>query len=127
VELASQRLGRPVLQLTFQELELTAAFDGIWASASLLHVPRAEMPDVLHRLARALRPGGVLYASFKLGDGEQWVNGRLFNSYDEAALRELLAATGEFEPLEIWETSDLRPERRDERWLNAVVRKIGPV
>jgi hypothetical protein len=45
-------------------------FDGIWASESLLHVPRRQIDEVLERLARMLRSGGVLYASFRLGTGE---------------------------------------------------------
>ena len=67
VEKASALLGRPVRRLTFQEMDYTEAFEGVWACASLLHVPRAEFDAVLARLARALVPGGVAFLSFKYG------------------------------------------------------------
>ncbi|GAA1161506.1 class I SAM-dependent methyltransferase [Nocardioides aquiterrae] len=47
-------------------------YDGVWANASLLHVDRRDLPVVLRRLADATRPGGVLRASLKEGDGERW-------------------------------------------------------
>lgn len=47
-------------------------YDGVWASACLLHVARADLPVVLSRLASVTRPGGVLHLSLKEGDGEAW-------------------------------------------------------
>ncbi len=52
---AEQRIGRKVEAVTFQEIEWNQRFDAIWAEASLLHVPRTELPDVLVRVLRALR------------------------------------------------------------------------
>ncbi len=69
---AERRLGRPVVVLPFQQMKYEAEFDGIWANACLLHVPRAELPDVLGRIIRALHPGGRFYASFKTGVAEGW-------------------------------------------------------
>ncbi len=40
-------------------------YDGVWANACLLHVPRADLSDVLQRIQRALRPCGLFYASYK--------------------------------------------------------------
>jgi SAM-dependent methyltransferase len=56
--------------MAFHELDAAAAYAGVWAHASLLHCPRAALPDVLARIHRALVPGGWHFASFKLGDGE---------------------------------------------------------
>lgn len=56
--------------MAFAELEAEAAYDGIWAHACLLHCPRAELPGVLARINRALRPGGWHFASYKLGTDE---------------------------------------------------------
>src|SRR5829696_2513263 len=81
--LASRRTGLPVLRLSFDRVGFEVGFDGVWACASLLHVPRRDMPGVLHRLARALEPHGVLYASFRHGDGEAVRGGRLFSDYRE--------------------------------------------
>lgn len=57
---AEKRIGRPVRVQLFEDLDDVEAFDGIWANASLLHVPRAGLPKVLTRVHRALKPGGLL-------------------------------------------------------------------
>jgi SAM-dependent methyltransferase len=69
--LASNYCGLPVEVRRFQEIEWQDAFDGIWACASLLHVPPVELPEVLRRLGRALKTDGVLYVSFKYGSDER--------------------------------------------------------
>ncbi|MDK2962432.1 MAG: hypothetical protein PWP20_1558 [Eubacteriaceae bacterium] len=79
-KLAETLIGRPVDCLLFDQLEEDSQFDGIWACASLLHVPFAELPDIFNRIVTALKPGGTFYASFKYGDfrvgrgDEQWFN-----------------------------------------------------
>ena len=69
-EVASRRLGRPVGTLLFHDLDAVEAYDGVWANACLLHVPRPELAQVLALIWRALKPGGTFYASFKTGDAE---------------------------------------------------------
>ena len=64
---ATQRLGRPVEVLLFDDIAWRAEFDGVWANACLLHVPRRDLPVVLDRVHTALKPGGIFYASFKAG------------------------------------------------------------
>ena len=71
-------IGARVMQ--FGELSATNAYDAVWAHACLLHCPRAQLPGVLSRIHAALRPGGLHYASYKLGDGEgRDLLGRLHN------------------------------------------------
>jgi SAM-dependent methyltransferase len=66
--------------MAFHELEAEAAYAGVWAHASLLHCPRAALPDVLARIHRALVPGGWFFSSYKLGDAEgRDLLGRLHN------------------------------------------------
>ncbi|NCA72456.1 MAG: class I SAM-dependent methyltransferase [Sphingobacteriia bacterium] len=120
--LASEHCGLPVEVLRFQEVEWENAFDGIWACASLLHVPMAELPEVLGRLGRALKPDGVLYASFKYGAGEREHGGRRFTDLDETGLAALVGAVPGLVVLETWTTGDRRPGREHERWLNAMLR-----
>ena len=117
-------LGQKVLCKTFEELDDENAYDGIWACASLLHVPKERMGEVLYRLKRALKDGGVLYASFKYGEEEKIVNGRLFSYYDERSLRELMVENG-FEVLELFVTQDVRKGRSEEKWVNVVGVKGG--
>ena len=57
-DVASRRLGRPVGTLLFHDLDAVEAYDGVWANACLLHVPRDELAPVLKRIWRALNPGG---------------------------------------------------------------------
>lgn len=67
---AERRIGRSVRILRFDELDAIDAYDGIWACACLLHVPASALADMLGRIRRALRPGGIFTASFKAGHGE---------------------------------------------------------
>ncbi len=122
-ELASAHCGLPVAVLQLEEIDWQARFDGIWACASLLHLSLLELPDVLRRLATALKPGGVLFTSFKHGHGEREHGGRRFTDLNETGLANLLQATPYFTVLETWITVDRRPDRPDDRWLNTVLQR----
>ncbi len=119
--LAERHTGQPIQVLLFQDLAWRREFDGIWACASLLHVPAADLPEALGRLALALRPGGILYASFKYGRGEREHRGRCFTDLDEAGLQTLLDQVPGLTERETWTTEDLRPDRAAERWLNTLL------
>ena len=77
-KLASQLTGQPVLCRTFEDIDFAEEFDGIWACASILHVPSTRLPLVLENISHALKKGGHLYASFKYGTFEGDRNGRYF-------------------------------------------------
>ena len=128
-ELASAHCGLPVEVLRLEEMDWQARFDGIWACASLLHLALPELPDVLRRLATALKPGGVLFTSFKYGHGEREHGGRRFTDLDETGFAILLQAAPYFTVLETWITLDRRPERADDRWFNTLlkVQELLPV
>jgi len=68
-KLASERLGRDVPVMRFTELEAAEAFDAAWCQSSLLHAGEAELPGILARVHRALKPGGWHWASYKGGEG----------------------------------------------------------
>lgn len=114
---AEALLQQPVRRQRAQALEESEAFDGIWACASLLHVPQSETPEVLARLARALRPGGIVYVSYKLGHGEREAE-RFFNDQSEDSLRMLLEKAS-LKPLQLWLTDDAR-KNQETRWVNAL-------
>ena len=105
----------------FDELGESDVFDGIWANASLLHVPKAELSGVFQVAHRALKKGGVLYASFKLGCFEGMRNGRWFTDLDEESLAGILELC--FDVVKVWVTDDVRPGRCGEKWLNSLSRK----
>ena len=99
---AEARLGRPVRVMRFEELDETAAYDGVWANACLLHVPEDGLADVLARIHRALKPGGRFHTGFKAGDGGGRDSlGRYYNFPDEARLRAAYGAAGDWAALTI--------------------------
>lgn len=121
--IAERLTGVPVRHQLFQELDDVDAYDGVWACSSILHLPRPELADVLRRIARALHAGGVLYTSFKHGEDEGVRNGRYFTDFTEPTLRAFLAAVPELSVIELWTSSDVRPGREAETWLNVLLRK----
>ena len=120
--LASAAICHPVAVRTFDQVSEYQAYDGIWACASLLHLPQQQIPQALATLWQALKPGGVLYVSFKRGEGQREHNGRHFTDATEEQLQSWADALQRLEKITIWQTADRRP-RRDEHWLNGVFHK----
>lgn len=122
-KLAEEYLGQKVVVATFDSFEAApGTFDAIWACASLLHVPINKLPMTFNHLSQVLKSGGVFYCSFKYGDIEQVRNGRLFSDLNETKLANILISS----PLcisQTWVTSDARPGRESEKWLNAILTK----
>ena len=121
--IASEYTGIPVRQMLFQELDAREEYDGIWACASILHVPSAELPDIFRRMITALKPNGILYVSFKYGDFEGERNGRWFTDFTEKSFSAFLKQFPELMIEEQWISADVRPGRADEKWLNVILRK----
>ena len=121
--LASEHTGIPVKQMLFSELDAVSEYDGIWACASILHLPEEELRDVMHRIGTALKEDGVFYTSFKYGDFAGERNGRYFRDFTEESFREFLTDFHEFRMTDQWITSDVRPNRGEERWLNVLLRR----
>ena len=121
---AQKRLGRPVSVLLFEDLAADATFDGVWANACLLHVPRLALPGILRKVHRALRPGGVFYASYKAGEVEGRDRfGRYYNYPDAAWLR---TAYGQgWESIDIEEDLGGGYDREPTRWLHAIAIKLS--
>lgn len=124
VEATAALTGTCTLRMLLEEIDFHDEFDGIWACASLLHVPRNQITDVMSRFAAALQDDGVCYVSFKEGRGDRTEGGRRFTDFTELALTSCLAEQSGFKLLRSWVTDDVRPDRND-RWVNALARKIG--
>lgn len=124
--IASEYSGQPVRHMLFQELEAIEQYDGIWACSSILHVPKPELPDVLSRIHRALVPGGYLYTSFKYGDFSGTRNGRYFSYFTVESLAALLTGIPGLAIVETTVTTDVRPGREEETWLNVILQKRAP-
>lgn len=123
-ELSTRLTGVRTRVLLFQELEDEEEYDGIWACAALLHVPGTELPDAIARLIRALKPGGVLYMSFKHGTGEHVTeDGRFFTDMTDSRLRRMLQALPGVKLEEFWITTGEGQFQGQGEWLNALVSK----
>lgn len=111
--------------LLFEDIATEAAFDGVWANACLLHVPRPGLPGILARVHRALRPGGAFYASFKAGEAEGRDRfGRYYNYPDAGWLRSAYAVDG-WRSLDIAEEMGGGYDREPTRWLHATAIKLS--
>src|SRR4051794_16741323 len=104
VALCTRHASIPALHLQFDAVNFEAIFDGVWACASLLHVPREALPDTIRQLARALKPGGIFYMSFQSGEGERVEpDGRLFTNFSPAALRQMIDGIDDLDAIDLWE------------------------
>jgi SAM-dependent methyltransferase len=121
--MAREQSGCEVLEQDFLALELPAArFDGVFANASLFHVPSRELPRVLGELRAALKPGGVLFSSNPRGKNEEgWNRGRYGVYHDLEAWRRYLAAAG-FAELDHYYRPPGLP-REQQPWLASVWRR----
>lgn len=122
-KIASEYTGIQVKQMLFQELDELEKYDGIWACSSILHMKRQELPDVIEKMVRALKVHGIIYTSFKYGTFEGERNGRYFTDMTEDLFLTLIKDMDNLQIEEQWITSDVRPERGEEKWLNLILRK----
>ena len=125
VRKANERFSLGARHMRFDQIDAENAYDAVWAHACLLHVARADLPDVLARIHRALKPAGLHYASFKLGTGEgRDLLGRLHNFPAADWVRERYAAAG-FAPVDerIWEGEGADGTVRD--WIAVTIQKLG--
>jgi len=121
--MARQYSGCEILCQNFLTLDLpTAAFDAVFANASLFHVPSQELPRILTKLHISLRPGGILFSSNPRGNREGWSSGRYGNfiEFDEAST---ILQAAHFSIL----THYYRPEgvpRDQQPWLAIVCKSV---
>jgi SAM-dependent methyltransferase len=109
--------------LAFNEINFTEEFDGIWACASLLHLNHEDLKDALQRIAKALKPGGIFYASFKYGNFSGERNGRVFSDFSGESFAVMISNIPGLKLIESWITDDQRKDRATEKWLNVLLTK----
>ena len=122
-KIAGDYAGIPVNCMLFQELDEKDRYDGIWACSSILHLSKDELKRVIIKMAEALKSNGILYTSFKYGTFEGKRKDRYFTDMTEEAFAVLIRDIHELEIEEQWITSDVRPGRGEEKWLNLILRK----
>lgn len=118
VRIATKITGREISCRTFGDVNEIQQYDGIWANNSLLHLPKKRLFYSIDKLCRALKPGGVLFMSFKKGDFEGFEEGRYYTYMDEETLEEMLKPLEDIERVEAWtEVEEGHP------WLQMIIRK----
>ena len=105
---ASEFTGIQVQNMLFQDLDAQNQYDGIW---------------VLSKMADALRDDGIIYTSFKYGDFEGECNGRYFTDFTIETFTDFIKDLEKIRMETYWITTDVRPGRGEEKWLNVMLRK----
>ena len=123
-KLASDYTGINVKHMYFQQLSDIDKYNGIWACSSILHLKYEELVRVIEKMNLALKQNGIIYTSFKYGDFEGERNGRYFTDMTEISFKKLIENIRDLRIEEYWITSDVRPGRGEEKWLNLILRKM---
>lgn len=119
--IAAKRLGQPVRTMMFDELSAVEEYDGIYACASLTHVPRTELGPIIRRVHSALVKGGIVWASFKTGTAEGHdALGRYYNYLSPEELREYWSDNGQWSGIEIECWTGSAYDKRSTDWAAVI-------
>lgn len=113
-------IGDRAILADLEEFETTEKYDGIWACASLLHIPRERLSAVISRYFNMLKTGGHIFMSFKNRQQDYKKDGRIFTCFTRPNLEQYLIELDLFKKIDIYETEDVRPDRPGERWVSAI-------
>ena len=120
---AERFLSHPVKHMFFIDLDEKDVYDGIWACASILHLPYDKLKRVISKMERALKKDGVIYASFRYGEMEGLRGDRYFTDMNEEKLQDLISHTN-LSVVKTWISNDIRLDRAGDKWLNILLKKI---
>ena len=123
-EIAYKNTGLEVKKLLFNELDAINTYDGIWACSSILHLTVDELSDVFTKMIRAIKPDGYIYTSFKYGEFQGYRGDRYYTDFTEKSFNDFIIDIDNIQLVEEWISSDVRPGRSNERWLNLILRKL---
>lgn len=119
---ASEYIGQEVIVKDMKELDFQDEFVGVWACASILHLPIEDIGVVLEKVFESLKNGGIFYSSFKYGEKDYLKDGREFTCFTEERFFETFPQYRE-NCVEIFQTSDVREGREGEKWFNIFFKK----
>ena len=129
------------LEMTFDEVDFRNEFNGVWASASLLHIPRFRLENTINKLIKALKKDGAIYLSLKYGNGSIELGNRQFYYYKAYMIKKILRKIEGLKIIEIWLTNNKAEEvkrpwyiigwrldwfwryTKGEHWLNVLLKK----
>ena len=120
VQMAAEYSGAPCEVVRIERISYEERFDGVWACASLLHLPRDAFRPALRSLNRALKRGGTLFMAVQEGQGEAIrPDGRLYVYYSEDDIRTSLDAAG-LAVNELWTTRNSAEAVHQPVWINVI-------
>lgn len=123
VKFCRTTLTNTVVHATFESYTPEQSFDGIWACASLLHVERTEIENIIRKYINHLQPNGIFYMSFKNHSEDFDNEGRYFTCFDKIRLEKLFSQINEVEIINLTETLDVRNSKG--QWISAIIRKVN--
>ena len=113
-----------------EDMNYENEFDAVWACASMLHVDKGDMIKMFAKVMKALKIGGVFYASWKYGKGEQTRDdGRTFANYTETKVCDMVYSVSGAVLEDVWTSQDVRTDRTGQGhlWVNVLVKKTRVV
>lgn len=125
VKISSKLLNQKVLNMKFSEINTINKFDGIWASASLLHISKDKIKSVLEKFLKSLKVNGIVYMSFKYGDSQAIRDNRFYSDYNEDLIAKILNQFKNIDTIKTWKTYKKLSDRENETWLNIIFKKIN--
>lgn len=119
---ASEYIGQKVIVQDMRDLEFEDEFIGVWACASILHLPVEDIEIVFKKVFKSLKKDGIFYLSFKYGEKDYIKDGREFTCFTE---EKFIKCFPEYidNIIDIFQTSDVRVGREEEKWFNIVMCK----
>ncbi len=123
VQRVNNRFGLKARLMQFDDLDADACYDAVWAHACLLHAPQIDLPDILAAIHRALRPGGLHFANYKLGNGEGRDKLGRLNNFPSGAWLELIYRRAGFAIIEVEQYEGQGCDGTQRDWLALTVKK----
>jgi len=124
-ELAAEYLKRPVKVMEFNELNEENQYDGIFASASIMHLEYDKLVEVFPKMIRALKDNGILYVSFKYGDQDGYLGKRYYTYMTENRFADMMKQFPELLVEDSGIFGNEHPGQIDFRWYYAILRKAS--
>lgn len=118
---ASEYIGQEVIVKDMRELDFENEFVGVWACASILHLPIEDIEELFDKIIKSLIPNGIFYSSFKYGDIDYEKDGREFTCLSKERFYRYFSKYRE-NVVEIFETADVRDGREGEKWFNLILK-----
>lgn len=124
-KLASEYINQNVQCMKFDELDDIDTYDGIWACSSILHIEKEKLPSILNKMINALKDGGVIYTSFKIGTGYEIKEGKYYNYITKEEMQEVLSkANSNVKIIDYFETlPSTKRKAVNTIWGNFIIKK----